>query len=298
MGGPSVGPVSRSSPPSPSSALPGVEQDARGIVDPDRLQQVATLHRYPAGDGLADLVDWFWAVRWDVPPGQEHVQQVLTHPSANLSVGTVDAADRALLPAQGRVYGVHRRIDSRRLVGQGWTVAAKTTGGVGVLTGLPAHRLNDTELPLDDALGVPGASRRVAGAAGEQARVDALRTVLEDVLAGRDPGKVEQARLVHRVARSAEHDRSVVRVDQLADLAGVSPRTLHRLFSAHLGVSPAWVVRRWRIVEACGRAADGDAPDWAGLAAELGYADQAHLVRDFRAHLGTTPAAYTRRRTA
>jgi len=35
--------------------------------------------------------------------------------------------------------------------------------------------------------------------------------------------------------------------------------------------------------------------DWAGAAQELGYHDQAHLIRDFRAQIGSTPAAYARR---
>jgi AraC-like DNA-binding protein len=57
------------------------------------------------------------------------------------------------------------------------------------------------------------------------------------------------------------------------------------------------VIRRWRIVEAADRAAHGEPVVWADLAAELGYSDQAHLTRDFRAHLGTTPAAYAQRIT-
>jgi AraC-like DNA-binding protein len=31
---------------------------------------------------------------------------------------------------------------------------------------------------------------------------------------------------------------------------------------------------------------------WAAVAADLGYADQAHLIRDFRTAIGQTPAAY------
>lgn len=273
--------------------VPGPD-DTRGIVDPAGMRAVASLRRRPPGAVLDGLVDWFWAVAWDLPPGVEHVQQVLTHPGSHLSVGTVDRSGRVLQPAGARVYGVRRRLDERRLVGSGWTVAAKTSGGLAVLTGRAAHTLTDAEVPLDEVLGVRDVAGRVAAAGDEDARVAALRDLLEQVVATRPGDLVEQAREVTAVAAAAEQDRSIVRVEQLAAVAGVGVRTLQRMFARHLGVGPAWVVRRWRIVEAADRAAAGDHVAWAELAVELGYADQAHLVRDFRAHLATTPAAYTR----
>jgi hypothetical protein len=57
------------------------------------------------------------------------------------------------------------------------------------------------------------------------------------------------------------------------------------------GRSPA-ATRRYRLHEAIARAADGPV-DWATLAADLGYRDQAHLVRDFTATVGPA-AAYAR----
>jgi AraC-like DNA-binding protein len=39
----------------------------------------------------------------------------------------------------------------------------------------------------------------------------------------------------------------------------------------------------------------GEAVDWALLAVELGYHDQAHLIHDFKAQVGFTPAAYAER---
>ncbi|MCB1636320.1 MAG: helix-turn-helix transcriptional regulator, partial [Xanthomonadales bacterium] len=33
-------------------------------------------------------------------------------------------------------------------------------------------------------------------------------------------------------------------------------------------------------------------PDWVRLAADLGYADQAHFIRDFKVAVGQTPASY------
>jgi AraC-like DNA-binding protein len=55
-----------------------------------------------------------------------------------------------------------------------------------------------------------------------------------------------------------------------------------------------WVMRRARLHEAALRAeADGSAAvDWAALAVDLGYADQAHLTRDFTATLGVPPTRY------
>jgi AraC-like DNA-binding protein len=55
------------------------------------------------------------------------------------------------------------------------------------------------------------------------------------------------------------------------------------------------VIRRYRLHEVTERMARGETADWARLAAELGYADQAHLTRDFTSLFGEPPTAYARR---
>jgi len=55
------------------------------------------------------------------------------------------------------------------------------------------------------------------------------------------------------------------------------------------------VLRRARLHEAAARAESGTAVDWAALASDLGYADQAHLTRDFTATVGVPPARYSSR---
>ncbi|HET9658513.1 MAG TPA: AraC family transcriptional regulator [Kineosporiaceae bacterium] len=293
----------------PAPSLPPAPTDLRGIIDPAVMQRHVALHRYPAGAVLDGIVDWFWAVSWQLPEGHEHVQPVLNPPGANISIGTVD--DVAAAPGRplGRVYGVHRGVSERRLIGDGWTVAAKTTvGGLGALITGPAGTLTDARATLDQALDLDGTSLvdRVSACSGEPERIDLLRTALEEVLHGRAPRRVAQARELAAVARLAEHDPAVTRPEQLAAAAGVSVRTLQRLFAEYVGASPAWVIRRWRVIEAAERAradrAGSGGPDgthaagtWAEIAAELGYSDQAHLVREFRAVLGTTPAAYAAR---
>ncbi|MBP6151812.1 helix-turn-helix domain-containing protein [Candidatus Neomicrothrix sp.] len=133
-------------------------------------------------------------------------------------------------------------------------------------------------------------------------RTDALREGPGSLIACRDPAMIAEAQEVVAVAALAEHDRSVCRVEQLASAAGASVRTLQRLFDFHVGAGPSFVIRRWRIIEAAeaARRASDDGNGWRGwavIAAELGYSDQAHLTRDFRRHLGTSPSAYLARTT-
>lgn len=275
-------------------------RDTRGIVDPARLLELVEFARHPAGEALDGLIDWFWSVRWDLPAGQEHVQHVLGHPSANLSIGTTDDAGATVTRPRGRAYGPTTRLSARHLAGPGWTVAAKTTaGGLGAFHPGAATRLTDRAVALDE-LGLAGGSlvAAVTAAEGESARVALLRESLERVVAAADPARVAQAREVAAIAAIAERDRGVRRVEDLAGAAGVGARTLQRMFAEHVGVSPLQVVRRWRIIEAAEVAAAGAPVDWAELAAALGYSDQPHLVRDFTRHLGVSPAAYLARQRA
>jgi AraC-like DNA-binding protein len=120
--------------------------------------------------------------------------------------------------------------------------------------------------------------------------VSALDTFLLSLSPAPDPVADRAMALAQRVRA----DRSVLRVEQLAAEAGMSVRTLQRLFAGYIGVTPKWAILRYRVHEAMEYATRHPETDWARLAAELGYSDQAHLVRDFTAAVGVTPSAYAR----
>jgi AraC-like DNA-binding protein len=271
-----------------------VERDSRGILDPWLLRQHVRLARYPAGPALAGLVDRFWAVRWDLPPGMVHCQQVLTLPGANFSVGTPDArlGDDQAGPPEARLYGVARRLTTRVLVGCGWTVAALTRpGGLGAFIAGSAAQFTDRVVPLGPAIGIDDGAllREIVAEPDEGARVRLLAAALERAV---DPQRVLPAGQVAGVARLAEVNRDLRRLSDLCDAAGIGHRTLQRMFLHYAGVSPTWVIRRYRLIEAAEAVREGNRPQWADVAAGLGYADQAHLIRDFRAAIGQTPASY------
>lgn len=78
-----------------------------------------------------------------------------------------------------------------------------------------------------------------------------------------------------------------VSVGELARHAGLSERTLHRGFGDWVGTGPKQLLRTLRIREAVSRVPK--AVSLAEVAAELGFADQAHLSREMSALWGTTP---------
>ena len=71
---------------------------------------------------------------------------------------------------------------------------------------------------------------------------------------------------------------------------------MQRIFRRYVGASARWVIKRYRVYEALEQLADGGPAeqtwDWAGLAQDLGYYDQAHFINDFKKLVGRSPTAY------
>lgn len=243
-----------------------------------------TLNRYPPPADLAPFIDFYWVVRWDLTGQPAYEQAILPLPNVNLAFEASGAA----------VYGVDTKIFTRRLSGTGKALGVRfRPGGFRPFRTEPVRTLNDQVLPARQVFGPAAdeACRRIMSEdADDGAMQSAASTLLRDFGASPDPLIDQAASLVKRITE----DQSLRRVAQLADLSGLSERRLQRLFADYVGVSPKWVMRRARLHEAALRAeASGPASvDWAALATDLGYSDQAHLTRDFTATLGVSPSRY------
>jgi AraC-like DNA-binding protein len=80
-------------------------------------------------------------------------------------------------------------------------------------------------------------------------------------------------------------------VGDVARRVGLSPKQLLRVFRDEVGLTPK-LFSRVRRFQATLSAVDGRRAAWAAIAHDCGYADQAHLIRDFRAFSGLSPTAY------
>jgi AraC-like DNA-binding protein len=260
------------------------EQDSRGIVDPAAGLSRFSLDRHAPSEHVARFVGWYWVVSWDLPAGQTYPQHVLPHPVVNLVVEPDDAL----------AVGVQRGQTTKRLAGRGRALGVMfRPGGFSPLAPGAMTRLTDRAAHLVDWLG-PAAARwadDVRAAPDQQTMVAAAQRFL----AARLPTAPHPCEPATALVEQVVADPTLRRVDALAAHAGVSERTLQRLFAQHVGVSPKWVIRRYRIYEAAEAVAHGQDVVWADLAADLGFADQAHLTREFKQAFGVPPQEYARR---
>jgi AraC-like DNA-binding protein len=261
----------------------------RGVLYRPITLDTKTYARFWPGPELAPFVEHFWTVRWNEPSPVSG--EVLPHPSFQM----------VLEAGESRLAGVWKGRFVRTFHGEGRVLGTKfLPGGFRAFTGLRAASFTGRELPLFEVFG-DAASLLATAALAEEDPVRAFAHV-ERFLLDRRPALDEATRTnlatVRRVVERAMGDREILRVEQLAAEAALGERSLQRLFDEYVGVSPKWVIQRYRLHEASERiAADalaGRATDGADLAAELGYADQAHFIRDFKKLVGRTPLDYAR----
>jgi AraC-like DNA-binding protein len=261
----------------------------------DRAGFSPPVHRFAPAPDLTDLVRRFWVPVWSLPPGTSTVQRVLQYPVCLVVV----AQDYA------RLVGVHTGLSTRELTGTGWAVGALLQPATGyLLLRRPVAGLTDRFVDLTEAPGLDGAglTRAVRAAAGpdpaDPDRQRAATALLEDALRPLLPVD-EEGLLVNAVVAAVEDDPDVRRVGQVGERFGLGERALQRLCARRLGLNPKWLIQRRRLQEAAAalRADPGEGRvDLAGLAADLGYADQAHFTADFRTVTGLTPGAFAAER--
>ena len=255
---------------------------ARGVLRPMPVPGDFHHARHLPPQALAGLVERFWSVRWDVS-GPPQPVETLPHPNVHLVIEQ----------GQCGVFGIASGRFTRTLEGRGGVFGVKfRPGGFRPFLGRSVSTLANRSLPIEavfaDAANI---ETKILALSDPQAMVP----LMSDFLIARLPPPDENVERVAQIVGSIVNDRSITNVEQLALRQGMSKRALQRLFSAYVGASPKWVINRYRVHEALEQLAHGRPPDWAILALDLGYFDQAHFIRDFRMLVGHSPAEYAAR---
>jgi AraC-like DNA-binding protein len=170
--------------------------------------------------------------------------------------------------------------------------------GSHLFTGVPASELAGRVVALSDLWGreCDTMEDRILQASG--AEPDATDCLERALLARRGQARILESLLdIPGLAAFINARQGAVSVRELALEAGVSRQYLTRVFREGTGVTPKLYARLARFRAVLSHADGGGKADWARIAAETGYADQSHMIADFRQFSGVTPEKLTAERS-
>lgn len=251
---------------------------------------------YRPGLQLASYVDRLWTLTGTAGEMAGASQPVLPDGRSELIIHFGDPFERASI--DGTFERQSAIIFAGQLTGQLLlrpTGAAAVLGirfhphGAAALLDVPQHLvagatpdLATLSAPLARAL------EPVRSMTGEPARaVPFVRSVLERAIR---PERVDPRLRMAAATVNASCGR--LSVESLARLAGMSRRHLERRFLECVGMSPKRLCRIARFQAALQALQSGEPRAGAATAAQFGYADQSHFIREFRALAGCTPSEH------
>ncbi len=255
----------------------------RGVLNRDAGEKKFQLSRHLPAQDLSFFIEHYWIVSWDLRGQEPYVQETLPYPSVHL----VFERD------QTRVFGVETGKFARLLAGKDQVFGIKfKPGAFYPFVKTPVSRLTNTSLCFRDVFGVDckALEEAIFSREDEAEMVALAETFLREIL----PEQDEQVRNINEIVNYIIAHREITSVEGVASQLNLNIRGLQRLFRQYVGVSPKWVIKRYRLHEVAERLAEGEIVDWPGMVVELGYSDQAHLIKDFKTIVGRTPAKYVK----
>ncbi len=227
----------------------------------------------PPGIHLSQFVECFWsvepsaAVNAGVPP--DGCVDIIFSPEFGLrAVGVMTVEQIFPLHAQTQIVGVRFRPGRARSI-----------------LGLSPREFTDNFISLEDLWPRRGKELRIRMQEAKSAahRFQTLRHAL---------GMPEEAaNPVQRAIAALSSAHGDLDLDGLASQANLSSRQFRRRCHQETGLTPKHLCRILRFRRAQQLAAGASKVNWSRIAAETGYFDQAHLIRDFREFTGRTPAS-------
>jgi AraC-like DNA-binding protein len=222
-------------------------------------------------------------ISWDLRGCEPHFGESLPHPNIHLVFGEGAAT----------IHGVQTNKFERLLEGRAQVFGVKfRPGGFRPFFMSPISKLTDRSIPAAEVFGeeIEELGTLALSLSNEEEKIEAANAFFRRRL----PKTNETIELADRLVERILNEPEIGTVDDLVERTGIGKRSLQRIFNEYVGVSPKWVIRRYRLHELIEKLNSGDKLNWAHLALELGYFDQAHLINDFKVFIGWSPSRYQR----
>ena len=161
--------------------------------------------------------------------------------------------------------------------------------GASLIVPFDLSEIQNQEITLECLWGSTG--RSLQDALIDANSDDERMRIFESFLLRRSGGRVVDPRIAEAV-RLIERKQGRITVSEISDCVGWSARQLERQFLWKIGLGPKALSRTIRFQTLLQIAKSGSRPDWAALALDCGFFDQAHLIREFKRFSGEPPEVF------
>lgn len=252
-----------------------------GVLNYKLSAELYRLRRYFPSEPLRDLIEQFWFVDWDLTNNTPHIQRNLPDPNFHL---ILDNQKIKLIGPMSKTYAY-------KMEGIGNIVGIKFA--LGALSGYldsPIASYVDKEIDLQQLVDfdVDGFISRLTRLKDDEQTIDLLQAYLAPFAITPSPELIRVRELISLIKNRTD----ITKVAQLSEKSNISIRTIQRYFQHYLGLSPKWLIRKYRLHQALALIEQQEA-NLLDIVEWLGYTDQSHLIRDFKEIIGVTPKNYT-----
>lgn len=253
----------------------------RGVLRQTKANLTTKHNRFFANTKLDYFIEHYWTVSWDLTGKEPYLAETLPYPSVHI----------VFEKGNSKIFGVTKGRFSTLLEGKGSVFGIKfRPGGFYPFFQKNISILTDKTIPISEFTkeNILSLEKTIFQKEDEESRINIIETWLEKILPERDP----KIPLINTMIDKMKEDRTIQSVDQISKLFSINLRSLQRLFREYVGVSPKWVIQRFRIQEVAERMEKEKTIPYAEMALELGYYDQAHFIKDFKNTIGLSPEEY------
>jgi AraC-like DNA-binding protein len=259
---------------------PAEVYEPRGRLDPAGFARHVQFRTVAPPAELAPFVVHCWIIRWDSALGHYDSSEVMHRPYVDVFLSSQESGIQGTFRGK-RTYSA---AGSGRIIGVRFRPGAFHAFWRGEMADL-----QDKVVPLNQVF--PWAN---ADGIKQILALDddgAVAALVGHLLAGL-PEPDETIGLINEIIGEVEGDEELTTVAAVAAAYGKSERWLQQEFRDYLGINLKWLLQRKRLIAAAETIRQSDAPDWVGIAYDLGYSSQQHFITDFRTVLGATPVQY------
>lgn len=253
----------------------------KGILDPVHAATRFELNRYMPSSELEPFVEHHWTIHWDLRGQPPYISEVLPHSSINFAF-TVE---------RGWITGITTGMYTYEVKDTGSIIGTMFKPG-GFYPFWKRNIAAITDQEVDTVTVFPETDEDFRYRLFDMENDEAMVARVEELLLSRKPRIDQNLTLITSILNAVNTDKDLRTVEMVTGRFSVSERTVQYLFKKYVGVGLKWVLMRYRLLEAVELAAQLEEPNWALVAADLGYSHQSHFVNDFKKLVGKAPEQY------